>query len=453
MKLLLATAALLSASSLRTCGKDESSNAAPATASAEARATGSAAGVAPVTALAAPRIGGNVALVGEFSVEVVVHQAGQIEALVTDAAGKARQDVQLSVSATTKGGATERVALAFSGPRGRFEGNAKAGVALASGPLAISLDAGGKALEAKVALVAALPTPKLGGHVLAAGGFASELFVRPSGEVQAFIRDAAGAELKAGANVKASVRTSAGASEDVALAFDAPCACFSGRAKAGLVPGPVKLSIDANGALGVGGLADVALSIDAAHGGQIVAVGDYNVELVAKGAEIHAFVFDATGKAHAAGDLALKLDLGAAAGGALALAWHAPSLSYRGRAAAGVNLSAAPLRLSLVAGGKTHLGAIASLKAAANANLGASAKADLGAKANLGANAKLKVPDVKAQLDASAAKAANASAKLQVNAPKVNVTPPKVDVSATKSAGAKAGTGAKASAGFSFGTK
>jgi hypothetical protein len=296
--------------------------------------------------------------------------------------------------------------------------------------------------------------PKSAWLPIAAGAFSAEVLAGTNGELRAFVKDSAGAEVKgdAAASFKAIVSAKGGAREEIALAFDAPRACFAGKVKAGveLAPGPLELLVDAKVGAGIGRLESIGLSVEASHGGQLVAVGDYSVELVAKGPKISAFVFDGSGNAPAAGDLDLKLDLGAGAGTKLALTWDAPSLSYMGTAAANVNLALQPIRVSLVASGKQFVGAVTSLSAAAKAsgNLkanfdvagDASAKLGAGTKLGVSANAKL---DEAAKL--SAAKAASASVKIA--APKVNVT-------TSKSASAKASGGsAKASAGFSFGAK
>src|SRR6188472_1725361 len=97
MRLLLISLSILSASSLRVCGKDDGGGAA-ASASAEAAASVTAA--ASVKASVTPRMGGNVVAVGDFSVEVALHRSGLVLALVFDQAGKLVNDgVNLAVSA------------------------------------------------------------------------------------------------------------------------------------------------------------------------------------------------------------------------------------------------------------------------------------------------------------------------------------------------------------------
>ena len=336
MRVLTIPLLLFVAGSAKVCDSEDKANttagtAASASAQADANAA-AAVGARASATLVGPRIGGSVASAGELSVELAVHASGLVEALVSDANGSLISDgVKLSASLQAKGGATEKVELAFASPHGRFRGHAKAGVELATGPADISLEVGGKLHGCKLAVAVALPEPS--------------------------------------------------------------------------------------------------------HGGQVIAAGDFSVELVAKGPEIRAFVIDAAGKAHVGGDLNLKLDVGLQGATAVDLKWDPPSLSYVGTAAANANLALQPLRVSLNAAGKAFVGAVASLdaeaKAHANANLKAKLDTDVDAKvdanAKLGAGAKGKV-DAAAKADVS--KAASGSIK---------VTPPKIDVSAGAKAGIKIG--------------
>jgi hypothetical protein len=456
MRLLIVPLCLFAAGSARVCDSEEKAGAAGA-----ASAQGTVAAGADVkAALTRPRIGGSVAATGDYSVELALHEGGRIEALISDVKGAlVSAGVKLSALVQAKGGASEKVELAFVPARGRFEARAKAGVEFAPGPIDVTLDVDGKVHAGKLRAGVVVPRPKLGGHVLAAGDFSAELFARPSGEIQAFVRDSAGADVRAdaGASFKARCRAKGGASEEIALNFDPARASFVGKAKAGveLEPGPLEFVAEAKAGAGIGRLESIALDIDVSHGGQLVAAGDFTVELVAKGNAISAFVFDASGKAHATGDLDLKLDVGADAATNLALKWDAPSLSYKASFSGQGDLSLQPIRVALVAAGKAHFGAVASLQAAAKANLNAKAKldTDLDAKAKLGADAKAKL-GVNAKLDPKLDAKAKASLEKGASA-KVSVTPPKVSVSTKQeaSAGAKAGGGAKASAGISFGTK
>jgi len=458
MRLTLVPLCLLALGSLRVCSSEEKST---ASAAASAGAKGAAATPPELNAvLPRPRIGGSVASAGDLSVEVALHEGGLIEALVSDAKGLLiSEGVKLSALVQIVGGASEKVELAFVPARGRFEGHAKAGVELAPSPVDVSLALGGKLQSSKLSIGVVLPQPKVGGQVLAAGAFSAEILAHRSGEMQAVVRDSAGAQVNGEAHASFLLRCRAkgGAMEEIALRFDAPHACFVGKAKAGveLEPGPLEFVVDAKAGASVGGLEHIALTGDATHGGQLVAVGDYSVELAAKGSELAAFAFDASGNPLSAGDLDLKLDVGAGAASKLALRWDAPCLCYKANVAGNLDLSLQPIRLALVAGGKAVFGGVASLRAAAKTNLKAEAKLDATVDANaklspaatLSAQAGAKLdPKLNAKANANLAKGASASVK---------VTPPKVSLTSNSSAnaGAKAGSGAKASAGFSFGTK
>ncbi|MGC4089050.1 MAG: hypothetical protein QM756_14335 [Polyangiaceae bacterium] len=458
---------LVSASSLRVCSSEDSRANAASSASAEVAASGSAGaalkGSAQVDAKA--RVGGQLLTIGDYSVDLLMHQAGLVEAVVFDAAGHAlSQGVALSLVASTKAQGKANVALAFSEPRGRFVGSAGAGVELRSGPLDLALTLAGKPLTAHIDAALVAKGAEFGGTVLLVGEHSVEVLARANGEILAFVRNAAGALVTsaAGLEVKAAVQAGAGV-ERVALDFDAARKAFVGRVKAGveLAPGPLELSIASKGAVATGQLGRLALRAEAQHGGQVVVAGDFSVELVAQGKAVQAFVYDAAAKAVAAADAALVLDVG---GSKVSLAWDAPSASYRGELGAGINLDASPISVSLDAGGKAFVGAAASLRGIASARLdppsvGVDAKLDgkalgdaklpdakLGAKLDAAAN--VKVPNVKAKLSAEADKAAKAAAQVKVTPPSI-----KVEKSASASAGTGAKTGAKASAGFSFGVK
>ncbi len=463
MRGLVTSLILVSASSLKVCGSDGSGPKASASADVALSASGSAA--ATLSKIKA-RIGGRVVAVGDHAVELVVHQAGLVEALVFDSGGQLLSDgVSLRALVSTKSHGKEAVALGFSAPSARFEGHAKAGVELATGPLELTLTLSGKALEAKLETALAMRSPEFGGHMLSVGAHSAELLVRSDGEVLAFLRDASGAAVhaQAGLDVNASVQASGDARESLQLSFDPIRHCFSGHAKAGvtLAPGPVELSIGGKAGIDVGRLDGIALRVDASHGGQVLLLGNYSVELVAQGKAIQAFVLDAAGKATLGADASLKLGLGALSTPDLSLSFDPASSSYKGEFTGGADVHLQPIRVTLDVAGRAFVGAAASLSAvgglhldppsvnvdanlAARSKLGADAK--VGADAKLGVDAKLALPDVKAKLQ-EAEKSANAAAQVKVTPPKVNV-----EKSASASAGTKAGS-AKASAGFSFGLK
>jgi len=291
---------------------------------------------------------------------------------------------------------------------------------------------------------------RIGGTVIPTGDFNVEVLAFTSGRVEAIVMDAKGELVAEPAKLGlvASLAAKGNGQAKVELAWNALAARFTGRVGAGvtLVPGPIEVNLKAEGKVEVGKLAAFNLAVEASHGGQIVMAGDYSVELVNAGGFVAAYVFDASGKAHAAGDLALELDAGGAS--KLKFEWDAPSLSYRAKVSGDLDLNAKPIVLSVSAGGKIALGGLAAFRTDAKAALAAEAK--LAADAKLGAVAKadlkVKVPDVSAQVNAT--KAAVAKATASIRAPSVNV-----DINKTVGTSPSGSATAKAKAGFSLGTK
>lgn len=460
MRVLLLSLGLLSSSSLRVCSSEETSASARESGSVAASAGASVSGKTAVSAnakTAIPRIGGSVVAVGDHSVEVVLHQEGLVHALVLDATGQSVTDGVARLAVTPPKPAAA-VQLRFSPALARFEGHAAEGMTLVPGRVDVSLDVEGKTSASFLADVPVLRGPELGGSLLVAGNYGAEVFANPSGEVLAFVRQRSGAALEgnAGLELSAKVSTTAGATETVGLSFDAARRGFVGKAKAALAPGPFELLVSGKAGLHVGRLERCSLRGLASHGGEVLVAGDYGVELVAAGQQLSAFVLDAHGRAASRADLKLTAQLPGAP--SIALDWDASSRSYRGAFAANIDVDARPITLTLVAGARAFHARASSLRAVLNAKLDGTAKltgaanADLAGKlennanTKLDAKAKVAVPDVRANLAASAAKAKSAAAS-------VTVTPPKVTVTKSASATTKAGTGAKASAGFRFGTK
>jgi hypothetical protein len=466
MRTIVTSLILVSAGFLRVCGSDSSSN----QPSASAEVAASAAVEANTGAVAKPRIGGYVLSVGQHSVELLAHQSGAVEALVSDSSGKLVSDgVGLTLRATSKAQGAQEIALAFTPPLARFEGQAKAGVELTPGPTSVTLSLGGKLAQGSVDRLPVVAAPEFGGSVLLVGDYSAEVIARADGEVLAFVKDPQGAALSSagGLGLTANVQTSGSARESVELAFDAARKCFAGHVKAGveIAPGALELSLRNQGRVLVGSLERVSLRMNATHGGQVLVAGEYSLEVVPEGKLVHVYAFDAAGKALAKADASLRLQLGLSSPRTVALDWDAASSSFTAALGADVNLRAQPIRLLLSVDGHSFEAAASSLDKVASLRLdpgklsangkvdvAADAAAKLGADAKVGADAKIKVPDVKANLAAGAAKAANASAELKVVPPKINVTK---SANASASTGTSAGSGAKAkaSAGFSFGVK
>lgn len=309
---------------------------------------------------------------------------------------------------------------------------------------------GGAAASASAeATGAASVQARIGGTVIPTGDHAVEVLVHGNGLVEALVMDPKG-ELVAdipGVKLAVTAEAKGAVRPRIDLKWDPIRARFVGKAAAGveLVPGNVDVSLDVNGVASVGHMANVALAVGASHGGQVIMVGNYSVELVSKGGFVHAFVFDASGKAHVDGNLDLKLDIG---GKPIVLVWDPASLSYKAKLDAGLDLEAKPVTLRLAADGKVAVGAVQSFKADVNAAANAAANLD----AKLGAAVNVKVPNVSAEMEGL--KNAAASAKASIKAPTLDVSFNK-SASAGATAGTNAGAGAKGSAkaGFNLGTK
>jgi hypothetical protein len=327
----------------------------------------------------------------------------------------------------------------------------------------------GAAANVQGSAQASLVTPTLGGSVVAIGAHQVELAILENGLVQGLVYDARGKALAEAEAPKLSValRTKGGGHPSATLAWAAPHACLEGRAQleAGLVAEPIDVTLDLGAEHASATLDGYAILPFARFGGSVLAVGPYAVELLKKPDMVLAYVLDASGKAQGGADLALQLQLGAAAGTKLDFKWDPVRAGYTAALDGKLDLSNEPLRLALTASGKEYSGAVQSLKAVATARLDARAGLAAGASAKL----ELPAPRVDAQLNAGAqalgdARAhasadahagaaalaktkASASAKLSAPAVKVQKS---ASASATSSK-AKASAGVKASASFGFG--
>jgi hypothetical protein len=298
--------------------------------------------------------------------------------------------------------------------------------------------------DAKVDVdVAADIKPRIGGTIVAAGSHNVEVLAFVDGRVEAVVMDAKG-ELVAdpGAfGLSIALAAEGDAKAQVDLAWDVELARFVGEVKGDLVlvPGPIEVSLTADGKASVGALAELGLAARASHGGQIMVAGAWSIELVAKGAAVHAYAFDVSGKAHAAGDLDLDVDLDADT--KLDLKWDPPSASYKAEIDGKLDLDAKPLVVRVAADGKIALAAVASFHA--------SAKAD--ADAALAAAADIRPPkiDVKAKAGGAAKAGGSAKASAKVETKKSAKAKGKIE---TGDGSFKAGVKGSAKAGIKIGS-
>lgn len=390
--------------------------------SVKSNATASASAQSKTRAEVRARIGGQLVAVGDHTVELRLLKRGLVEGLVYDAHGKLIPDpskAKLTVRAHTAARARAAIECGWEPAVARFSGRAPGDAELGPGPVDVELDLGGASAHTRLETPVLLVGPEKGGALFVAGKYGVELLATQQGRVEAVIHDAKGALVTGAVKTKFEVELSGadGKLHAISLAWNAARARFVGRVEGGakLVAGPAKLEIDGEVAAR---LPSLALRVKAEHGGRVILAGDYSVELVAKGDLVSAYAFDASGQAHAKGDLDLELRVGD--GAFVKLAWNAPSLSYQAKLTSALDFDVQPVVVAVRVGGKAFVGAYAR----ADAKLDASAK--LRGKAEVGAGAK---------------------AKAGLKVPSVRVRPPKVSVKVNKNAGASA------KAGFSFGTR
>lgn len=210
--------------------------------------------------------------------------------------------------------------------------------------------------------------PELGGNLLALGEQQLELAVEHDGLVRAVVFDAQGRRVAdaPASTIGVTLTTENGRKLELSLAHDRERACFWSKASPGEALGSstIPVSLGARGKTITGSLSQYALLPAPRFGGQVIAVGGFGVELVATPERLAAHVLDSFGKPVTRIDLALELELGAA--GPLPLTWDAPSMSYQLALAGKLDPLAEPLRLTLTADGRPHVGAVQSLRALAD---------------------------------------------------------------------------------------
>jgi hypothetical protein len=325
-----------------------------------------------------------------------------------------------------------------------------------SGPLKFEMTLQGKTTQGMLPMVPVLPTPHMGGRVLAMGEISGEVMAHANGALYARLWDAHLEPVtgKVATDVEAQLQLAGGKSEKVVLQFDEPSAQFKGKADLGAIGAPIGFSLSANvgGKINTGAIAELVVAGEALHNGVVLVVGNYSAE-VAAGAHglVEAFVMDASGKVHASGDLGVHLE--AAGFPSVELKWDAPSACYRANLAAGIDVR--PIKLRIESAGHAYVGAIVRLKASTEADLRAAAAAEANvaeeARANAHAGIAIEPPSihitppklsagVDALLDTGSGAKANAQANVQ--APSIQVKPPTVSAKLGANANAKANIGA-----------
>lgn len=406
---------LLCVLAVAACSKQESPSAEPSdsavgaetTPSATASATASVAAAAPAAASVAPSHGGHLVAVGSHHVELKLFRRGALEAWILDAKGKAVERPEAyKLSVKQPGDAERKIAMSWSKPTARFTGEAEADAGLTTDDLLVELEVDGEPARGKLAKPVLLVGPEFGGVLLVAGRYGVEVAVAAAGSAEALVRKASGAAVRGGLALSMEAQAEGGVTHTIELEYDAKLARFMGEAKAGvkLAAGPLALMIDGQVAAR---LPRLALRAEASHGGRVVMVGDFSVELVAKGEWVMAYVFDASAAALADGDLNVQLQVGM--GELIELEWDPPSLSYRAKLAAELDLDVEPIRILIQSEGKLAVGALVTAKAQAKLK---TPSADVKAKANAKVSGKARAPSVK--VTTSTRKKGKAGAKAKI---------------------------------------
>lgn len=365
-------------------------------------------------------LGGTLMETGPYTVELRAGET-EVDALVFDASGRAvtgADDVQLQLTLFAAAQA-QAVPLSWDAALGRFHGRPEPALEMVGAPGEIRLTVSGQLSVAAIPSLVVLPRPAHGGRVLALGDLRAEVLLGADGELQAFVRNARGAKVGAGAKLKLSARLQGvdGARHALDLAWDAERARFAGQLNGiALAPGPLELTAQLHGSLHTGRLQAVALMPAPTASGAVVALAEHSVELAMPQPRlISARLYDAHGTALSGGgaNLQARVQLKPGRFERVKLTWHAPSATYRGRCRAGVRMGL-PMQVTAGVDGKLHSGALLAMPA-------------------------LAAPEVFAQIAGGAAGNAEATARVPRAHVRVSVPrPPKVRFKASATAGHKA---------------
>lgn len=210
-----------------------------------------------------PNFGGHMMVVGSHSAEVVPKVDGEIEVHIRNAAGAlvdGNAGLEWKLQVRGKGGAMHPVALRWDAPSASFEGRLEGDAQLGAGPIELAAIAGEAQSLGRFETAALIAPPSFGGTVIAAGDYSIEVVPRASGELEAVVRNAAGAAVEGGVELKAHVQAG-GELRPVELAWDPARLRFAGKLAGDfeLEPGPIDISVVANGRLHQGAIVAAAV--------------------------------------------------------------------------------------------------------------------------------------------------------------------------------------------------
>lgn len=223
-----------------------------------------------------PEIGGNVAAVGDYYVEVAVCRDGFARARVYDGRGTAlgeHDELELSLTLHASGEARPRLVLSWNAERAELEGRTTLSGELVPQPIDISLGVAGTAHAGVLAEYALLPVATHAGSLLAAGSYGVELAVEPRAAL-AYVFDAHGQAL---GDAKLWLELTAGVTDarSITLRWDAQRAAYTAALSAEMaLDVPLSLALTLGGNVYTGGASSLrALALPHVGGQAKVAAG------------------------------------------------------------------------------------------------------------------------------------------------------------------------------------
>lgn len=244
-----------------------------------------------LVALPSARFGGRMLALGRYSAEVVPKVDGAVDVHLQDAAGAAltaEAGLALQLRARGKAGAMQEVALRWHAPRACFTGKLEAAAELAGNPLELTARADvGAELKGGVEAIALVAPPSIGGSVIATGDYTVEIAPQVGGQIDAIVRNSAGAVVEGGVELEAHVKAG-GQLRPIKLVWDPALLRFRGKleGKFELEPGPIEIALVAEGRLRAGSIMAAAvmpkIDVDAKAGADLAAKADAKLDAKAK---------------------------------------------------------------------------------------------------------------------------------------------------------------------------
>ena len=235
-------------------------------------------------ALVAGRIGGTVAAANDVTVEVLPHRNGDIEAVLVDANGSLVSDAQqVEVEVMGEDGQPQTVTLTWDRATNRYLGKAPGKLA-ADTSATVRFSKQNTPHTAQIARVHTAPSAAShGGTIVVAADHSAEVAPQPDGSVHAWIEGPEGdVEGQLDGDVRVWVQGADGAAHTVSLEWNAELGAHVGRPATQVTwaPGPLAIEVDAGGRVSRSRVERVVVAGAPAHGGDVVVVGDYRVEVV-----------------------------------------------------------------------------------------------------------------------------------------------------------------------------